>query len=50
MHVVGGNKYAAGVLESVLNHLSCDIVEDEVGFIHANDVGQAIIFLHAKEN
>jgi hypothetical protein len=39
-----------GVLEGVLNHLLCGIVEDEVGFLLANIVGQAIIFMHAKEN
>jgi hypothetical protein len=38
------------MLEGVLNHLPCDIVEDEVGFVLANTVGQAIMFLHAKEN
>jgi hypothetical protein len=39
-----------GVLEGVLNHLLFSIVEDEVGFVIANVVSQAIIFLHAKEN
>jgi hypothetical protein len=39
-----------GVLEGVLNHLSCGIVEDEVGILLTNTVGQVIIFLHAKEN
>jgi hypothetical protein len=41
------------MLEGVLNHLSCDIVEDEVGFVLINAVGRvgrAIMFLHAKEN
>jgi hypothetical protein len=38
------------LLEGVLNHLLCDIVEDEVDFVLASAVGQAIIFLHAKEN
>jgi hypothetical protein len=38
------------MLEGVLNHLSCGIVEDEVGFAPANAVGQSIMFLHAKEN
>jgi hypothetical protein len=38
------------VLEGVLNHIPRGIVEDEVGFILANVIGQAIIFLHAKEN
>jgi hypothetical protein len=38
------------VLEGVLNHLSCGIVEDEVGFILTNVVDQVIMFLHAKEN
>jgi hypothetical protein len=38
------------VLEGVFNHIPCGIVEDEVGFILANVIGQAIIFLHAKEN
>jgi hypothetical protein len=50
LHVIGGNRYATGMLEGIFNHLSCGIVEDKVGFILANDVGQAIIFLHAKEN
>jgi hypothetical protein len=38
------------VLEGILNHLPCGIVEDEVGFVLANAVGQAIMLLHAKEN
>jgi hypothetical protein len=38
------------VLEGILNHLLCGIVEDEVGFILANAIGQAIMFLRAKEN
>jgi hypothetical protein len=38
------------MLEGVLNHLACNIVEDEAGFILANSFGQVIIFLHAKEN
>jgi hypothetical protein len=38
------------MLEGVLNHLSCSIVEDKVGFILANAVGKAIMFLDAKEN
>jgi hypothetical protein len=44
------NKYVAGVLEGVFNHILCGIVEDKVGFVLANAVGQAIMFLHAKEN
>jgi hypothetical protein len=39
-----------GVLEGVFYHLPCGIVEDEVGFVLANIVGQGIIFLDAKEN
>jgi hypothetical protein len=39
-----------GVLEDVLNHLLFGIVEVEVDFLLTNDVGQAIMFLHAKEN
>jgi hypothetical protein len=50
LRVVGGTKYAAGVLEGIFYHLSCNIVEDEVGFVLANTVGQAIIFLDAKDN
>jgi hypothetical protein len=50
LHVVGGNRYAIGVLEGILNHLPCGIIEDEVGFLLTNIVGQAIMFLHAKEN
>jgi hypothetical protein len=38
------------VLEGVLNHFLCGIVEEEVGFILANTIGQAKMFLHAKEN
>jgi hypothetical protein len=38
------------MLEGILNHVACSIVEDEVGFILANFVGQAIMFLHANEN
>jgi hypothetical protein len=38
------------MLEDIFCHLPCGIVEDEVGFVHANNVGQATIFLDAKEN
>jgi hypothetical protein len=38
-----------GVLEGIFNHFSCSIVEDEVGFILANAIGQTIMFLHVKE-
>jgi hypothetical protein len=38
------------MLEGVLNHLPCGIVEDEVGFILADAIGQVIMFLHEKEN
>jgi hypothetical protein len=38
------------VLEGILNHLACNIVEDEAGFILTNSFGQAIMFMHAKEN
>jgi hypothetical protein len=38
------------MLKGVLNHLLYDIIEDEVGFLLANVIGQAIMFLHAKEN
>jgi hypothetical protein len=38
------------MLEGILNHLMCGIVEDEVGFILANVIGEAIMFLHTKEN
>jgi hypothetical protein len=38
------------MLEGIINHLSCGIVEDEVGFLLANVVGQAIMFQHVKEN
>jgi hypothetical protein len=43
-------KNAMGVLEGVLNHLACNIVEDEVDFILGNSVRQAIMFLYGKEN
>jgi hypothetical protein len=48
--VVGGNRYAVGMLEGILNHLPCGIVEDEVNFILVNTVSLVIMFLHAKEN
>jgi hypothetical protein len=38
------------MLQGLLNHLPCDIIEDEVGFILTNAVSQAIMFLHAKDN
>jgi hypothetical protein len=38
------------VLVGIFYHLPCGIVEDAVGVIHTNTVGQAIIFLDAKEN
>jgi hypothetical protein len=50
MRVVYGNRNVVGVLEAVLNHLACSIVEDEVGFVLVNSIGQAIMFMHAKEN
>jgi hypothetical protein len=31
LHVVGGNRYAAGVPEGIFYHLLCGAVEDEVG-------------------
>jgi hypothetical protein len=39
-----------GVLEGIFYHLPCGIVEDVVGIVHANAIGQAIIFLDAKDN
>jgi hypothetical protein len=39
-----------GMLEGLFYHLLCGIVEDEVGVIHANAIGQVIIFLVAKDN
>jgi hypothetical protein len=36
------------MLEGILNHLLCSIFEDEVGFILANAVGQAIMFYMQK--
>jgi hypothetical protein len=48
--VVCGNRYAAGMLEDILDHLSCSILEHEAGFGFANSVGQIKIFMHAKVN
>jgi hypothetical protein len=39
-----------GVLEGILDHLACSIVEDEAGYVLSNYVGQATMFLHTKEN
>jgi hypothetical protein len=38
------------VVEGVLDHLSCSIIEDEASFNLANFVHQLKIFLHAREN
>jgi hypothetical protein len=38
------------MLEGIFNQLLCDIVEVKVGFVLANAIGQAIMFLHANEN
>jgi hypothetical protein len=37
------------MLEGILIHLACSIVEDEAGFILVNSFGQAIMLPHAKE-
>jgi hypothetical protein len=50
MCLVAGNRYAVGLLEGILNHLVCNIIGGEAGFILANSFGQVIIFLHVKEN
>jgi hypothetical protein len=36
------------MLDGILNHLVCNIVEEEASFILANSFDQAIIFLQAK--
>jgi hypothetical protein len=48
--VVCGNRYAASVLEGILDHLPWSIVKHGVGLGLANSVGQTKMFLHAKEN
>jgi hypothetical protein len=40
----------SGLLEGILDHLSCNIVEHEAGVILTNSVGQAKMFQHIKEN
>jgi hypothetical protein len=50
MSVVCGNKCATSVLEGVLDHLQCSIVEHGACFGLANSVGETKMFLHAKEN
>jgi hypothetical protein len=50
MRVVCGNRYAAGMLEDILEHLLCSIVEYEAGFVLINSVSQAKMFLHVKKN
>jgi hypothetical protein len=50
LRVECGHRYAACVLEGVLDHLSCNVVEHEAGFDLANSVGQMKMFLRAKEN
>jgi hypothetical protein len=39
-----------GELEGILNHLACSIIEDEAGYVLANFIDQAIMFLHANKN
>jgi hypothetical protein len=50
LRVVYDNRYVAGMLECVLDHLSCSVVEHGVGFSLANYVGQMKKLLHVKEN
>jgi hypothetical protein len=38
------------MLEGILNHLPCSIVEHEAGFSLANSIDKTKIFMHAKEN
>jgi hypothetical protein len=48
--VVYGNRYAVGVLEGILDHLPCSVVEQGVGFGLANSISHTKMFLHVKEN
>jgi hypothetical protein len=41
---------AAGMLEGILNHLVCNILEEKAGFVLTNSVGQVLMFQHGKEN
>jgi hypothetical protein len=50
LHIVYGNGYAAAMLEGVLDHLPCSIVEHRAVLGLANSVGQTKMFLYAKEN
>jgi hypothetical protein len=50
LRVVCGNRYTAGMLEGVLDHLPSNIIEPEAGFDLTNFIDQTKIFLHAKEN
>jgi hypothetical protein len=50
LRVVCNNRYAAGMLESELDHLPCSIIEHEAGFDLANSVSQTKMYLYAKEN
>jgi hypothetical protein len=50
LRVVCGNRYEVGVLKSVLDHLTCSIVEHRAGFGLANSIGQTKMFMHIKEN
>jgi hypothetical protein len=47
--VVNSNRYQLGVLEGVLDHLLCNIVERGAGFDLANSVHQMKMFMHARE-
>jgi hypothetical protein len=40
LNVVYGNRYAPGVLEGVLDHLLCSVVEHGAGFGLANSIHQ----------
>jgi hypothetical protein len=48
--VVCGNKYATGMLEGILDHLSSSIVEHGAGFSLATFIGQMKMFMYVKEN
>jgi hypothetical protein len=50
MQVVYGTRYKAGVIDGVLYHFSCHLVEDNVSCLQANTFRQTKMAMRAREN
>jgi hypothetical protein len=50
LRVEHGDRYQAGVLDGVLDHLTRSLVEDNIGHVFANAFRQMKMFLRGREN